>query len=382
MKRIGYTILPIKMEQFLRGQDPENELTNLEIYSSLTNALEYMGQNQKDNKDNMGTGIRVLKVEIEEQNLRPTGIFAPPTAIGIADITPENTLDEAIQWTPRDMNAPLLMQVDINNWNATRENAWTIQEERFKERCLQSRYQLGPASLKPALNQEAYIRGVSLLVRNALFDYEDKCMDCEYDCRDALPKTWRRYEQEQLHIAIQMAGQSVMNLPLKNDLEKADAAVQKAHAAAIQYATAHGWTTFANTLQEITPTLQECVTTTLPKHIQTMSALRVAESIALAGLPEFAQYEAIQKCNQYLWESYKQDPAFEANLEKHAYSAFAKTLDQMSVKIPDDYLQEVSDMWVICSHRAIQQGASIEDVQMDAEQDAREEFDDIGEEDI
>ena len=54
----------------------------------------------------------------------------------------------------------------------------------------------------------------------------------------------------------------------------------------------------------------------------------------------------------------------------------------MSVKIPDDYLQKVSDMWVICSHRAIQQGASIEDVQMDATQDAREELDDIGEEDI
>ena len=322
MKRIGYTIIPIKMEQFLRGQDPENELTNLEIYSSLTNALEYMGHNQ------------------------------------------------------------ILLSVDINNWNATRENAWTIQEERFKDQCLQSRYQLESASLKPALNQEAYMRGVSLLVRNALSDYEDKCLDCEDDCRDSLPKTWRRHEQEQLHITILMAGQSVMNLPFKNDLEKADAAVQKAHAAAIQYATEHGWTAFVNTLQGITPTLQECVNSTLPKHIQTMSALRVAESIALAELPECTHYEAIQKCNQYLWESYKQDPAFEANLEKHAYSAFAKTLDQMSVKIPDDYLQKVSDMWVICSHRAIQQGASIEDVQMDAAQDAREELDDIGEEDI
>ena len=39
-------------------------------------------------------------------------------------------------------------------------------------------------------------------------------------------------------------------------------------------------------------------------------------------------------------------------------------------------------MWVICSHRAIQQGASIEDVQMGAEQDTQEELDDIGEEDI
>ncbi len=344
MPKSGYTILPVKMRDFLKGEDPTVPQQELEFYDSAERASEQLRHPVYFGRDRLGSAACIVQVSLEDSEIHHYPLpgqehVEHPHVLGFATLQMDKVIDAAILWNVNGMGKQVCLSAEAGNWEAARQEGWVIREAQFKQQCLNWNTP----------------NGLSKFAENVVYNYMDALMTAQdaqaIDMRTGLS----------MNAFVNQAVYDVAKQPFQSELDRVTEILSAANAAALQFANEHQMPEFATALQEHCSDFQKFIEPETEFHVNTMGNMRNVAAAHLAFLPEDMRHEVTEMFNNEIWRAYREKPEFTWNLGQYTFSALAVTLDKLSARMNGELLAETAQHWKQCSDEAISRGATRED---------------------